>query len=281
MKPEIKKRFWLRKPRSDFIVKLVEFMYTHNLDPILFQLGPLEIRWYGLVYVLGFFLTAWWLQQARKRGKLALSSEEIWDLVFYLMVGVLLGARLFMVFWQPEIYLYRPLNLLKIWEGGMSFHGAFVGVVLAGWLFCRKKKIDFWKIADIASVPAMFALALGRLANFINGELIGRAWNGKWCVVFPDYGDICRHPNMVYSFFQRMAVFGWLVWLSYFKEFKSGFIFWNFVFFEGMGRFIVDFFREDTLYFGFSLGQWFSLAMVVVAVLVFWKKYREDWNKLL
>ncbi len=256
-------------------------MYLHNLNPTLFQLGPLEIRWYGLVYVLGFLLAVWWLNYLRKKNLHTLSKDEIWDLIFYLMLGVLIGSRVFMIFWDPQTYLLHPLNLLKIWQGGMSFHGGFVGIVAACWWYCKKKKLNFWQVADIISVPAIFALALGRIANFINGELVGRVWNGPWCVVFPDYGPQCRHPNMIYSFFERMMVFGWLYGLSVWKEFKPGFIFWNFVFWEGVGRFLLDFFREDILYFGLSLGQWFSSIMIVVALIVFIKKYREDWKKVI
>lgn len=255
-------------------------MWTYNLNPTILELGPFQIRWYGLVYVLGFLLAIWWLSKARKKGKIGLAQEQVWDLVFYLMIGVIIGARLFMLFWNPEIYLLHPLNLLKIWEGGMSFHGGLVGIVVAAWLYCRKKQLNFWKIADIVAVPAMFALALGRIANFINGELVGRIWNGRWCVVFPDYGPECRHPNMIYSALQRLMVFGWLLWLSVWKEFKPGFIFWNLVFWEGIGRFIMDFFREDTLYFTLSLGQWFSIIMIIIAVWMFWKEYREDWKKV-
>ena len=255
-------------------------MWTHNLNPTLLHFGPLEIRWYGLVYVLSFFLAVGWLFYLRKKGQITfLSKDEIWDFVFYLMLGVLLGARLFEVFWEPAYYLSTPVNLLKIWEGGMSFHGGFVGIVAAAWLYCKKKKWSFLMMSDAMSVPTIFALALGRLANFLNGELVGRIWNGKWCVIFPEYGSECRHPNMIYSFFQRMMVFGWLFFLSFWKEFKPGFLFWNFVFWEGLGRIIVDFFREDTLYLGFSLGQWFSSAMVIAAAIAFIKYYKEDWKK--
>lgn len=277
------------------------YMWVHNLNPVLLHLGPLEIRWYGLVYLLGFFLAIAWLKHMQKnmqkKGFISLSSEEIWDFVFYLMVGVLLGSRLFEIFWEPRFYLSQPLNIFKIWQGGMSFHGGFVGIVLAAWLFCKKKKLSFGKMADLISVPAIFALALGRIANFINGELVGRVWNGPWCVVFPDYGSQCRHPNMIYSFFQRIIVFGWLFFLTFWKEFKpgqvtgvrdlpstpfrEGFIFWNFVFWEGLGRIMVDFFREDTLYFSFSLGQWFSAVMVIAALVAFVKYYKEDWKKIL
>jgi len=255
-------------------------MWVHNLNPVLLDLGPVEIRWYGLVYILGFFLAIAWLRYVSKKGFISLSKDEIWDFVFYLMVGVLVGSRLFMIFWNPEIYLLKPWNLLKIWEGGMSFHGGFVGIVTAAWLYCKKKKLHFWKMADVMSVPTIFALALGRLANFINGELVGRVWDGKWCVIFPDYGTECRHPNMVYSFFQRLIVSGWLFLLTFWKEFKPGFIFWNFVFWEGLGRIIVDFYREDTLYLSFSLGQWFSAVMVIVALVAFVKYYKEDWKKV-
>ncbi len=255
-------------------------MWIHNLNPTIVDLGPLEIRWYGLVYVLGFLLGAYWLSRAQKKGILEISKDDIWDLLFYLILGVIIGARLFMVFWNPEIYLYKPWNLLYIWQGGMSFHGGFVGIVMACWLYCRKKQLNFWTIADILSVPAMFALALGRIANFINGELVGRVWEGKWCVVFPDYGEACRHPNMIYSAIQRLAVFGWLWFLSARNQFAPGFIFWNLVLWEGVGRFMMDFFREDILHFGLSLGQWFSVVMVLIAWYVLWNRHREDWGKL-
>ncbi|MBI2669114.1 prolipoprotein diacylglyceryl transferase [Candidatus Woesearchaeota archaeon] len=255
-------------------------MWIHNLNPAILDLGPAEIRWYGLVYVLGFFLAIWWLLRASKSGAISLTKDEIYDLVFYLMLGVIIGSRLGEIAWEPKYYLSDPLNILKIWQGGMSFHGGFVGIIAACWWYCRKKKLNFWQVADILSVPAIFALALGRIANFINGELVGRVWNGKWCVVFPQYDEQCRHPNMIYSFFERMAVFGWLWWLSLKERFTPGFIFWNFVFWEGLGRILVDFFREDILYFGFSLGQWFSLVMVLVALYVFLKRYKEDWKKV-
>ena len=259
-------------------------MWIYNLNPTIVDFGPLEIRWYGLVYVFGFLISVYWLHVQSKKGRISLTSNDIWDLVFYLMLGVLIGARLFEIFWEPKYYLSQPLNLLKIWQGGMSFHGGLAGIVLAGWLYCLKKKLDFWKIADLLSVPAMLALALGRIANFINGELVGRVWNGKWCVVFPDYGQACRHPSMLYAAGQRFVVFGWLLFLSFkedLQKFKPGFIFWNMVFWEGLGRIIVDFYREDILYLGFSLGQWFSSVMVIIALLIFVSKYKEDWKNLI
>ncbi len=259
-------------------------MWVHNLNPTLLSLGTLEIRWYGLVYVLGFFLAIYWLHYLSKKGRLSLSQNEIWDLMLYLMLGVLIGSRLFELFWEPEFYLSNPLNLLKIWQGGMSFHGGFVGIVLAGWLYCRRKKLQFGKLADALSIPAVFALALGRIANFANGELVGRVWPGKWCVIFPQYDNNCRHPYVLYEGIKRFAIFGWLLFLNFSykmgKELKPGFIFWNFVFWEGLGRFALDFFKEDKMLLGLTIGQWLSSVMVIVAIYVFFKYYKEDWKKI-
>ncbi|MBT4539025.1 prolipoprotein diacylglyceryl transferase [Candidatus Woesearchaeota archaeon] len=255
-------------------------MWIHNIDPTLVHLGPLEIRWYGIAYVLGFFIAVWWLNYLRKKGKFPLKKDEIWDLAFYLLLGVIIGARLFMIFWEPQIYLKNPLNLLKIWQGGMSFHGGLVGIITAGYYYSKKKKISFLKLADMLSFPTMFALALGRVANFINGELVGRVTNSSICVVFPGF-DECRHPSTLYAALKRFLVAGWLLWLTLRTKYAPGFIFWNFIFWEGVGRFIVDFYREDTLYAGLSLGQWFSLLMIIVGIYVFIKKYRKDWIKVL
>jgi phosphatidylglycerol---prolipoprotein diacylglyceryl transferase len=256
-------------------------MWINNINPTLLNLGPLEIRWYGLVYILGFFLAVYWLMYTRKKGKLDLTKDNIWDLTFYLLLGTLIGARVFEIFWQPSRYIPQIWNLVKVWEGGMSFHGGFIGIVTACWIYCKKKKLNFWKIVDFLSVPLIFALALGRIANFINGELVGKVWNGKWCVIFPNFGNSCRHPSTLYASGKRFIVFSWLLVLSLKEEFKPGFIFWNFVFWEGLGRIIVDFYREDILYSGYSLGQWFSLLMVLVALVVFVKYYKNDWRKLI
>jgi phosphatidylglycerol---prolipoprotein diacylglyceryl transferase len=258
-------------------------MYVHSLNPTLLHLGPLEIRWYGLVYILGFFLAVWWLQYAWKKEWISLRKEQIWDLMFYVLVGVLLGSRLFMVFWNPEIYLLKPWNLLFIWQGGMSFHGGFIGATVGTWWYCKRFHLNFWKVADLLSVPIILALGLGRIANFINGELWGRVFNGSWCVNFKNTGggDVCRHPSTLYAAGKRFLIFGWLFWLSLKQKFTPGFIFWNLVFWEGLGRIIVDFYRENALFWGFSLGQWFSLVMVLVALWMFVKKYGDDWKSLL
>ena len=255
-------------------------MFIHNLNPVLLNLGPLEIRYYGLVYIFGFFLAAYWMKYLVKKSILNLEDEDIWDLSFYLLIGVIIGSRLGMLFWQPSFYFSNPLEILKIWNGGMSFHGGFLGIIAALYWYAKKKKLPFLKLADILSVPAIFALALGRIANFINGELWGRATDVNWCVVFPQKDEVCRHPSQLYAAGKRFLVFGWLMFLSLKNKFKDGFIFWNFILFEGLGRIIVDFYREDLLYYGFSKGQWMSLAMVIIAVYVLNMYYEKDLKHL-
>jgi len=198
-------------------------VFYHNLDPVIFHLGPLEIRWYGVIYVLGFVLAYFMLNYLVKLKKIQLSAKDIEDLIFYELIGVVIGARVFYIlFYNLPSYAMDPLSALAIWKGGLSFHGGLAGAFLSGWWFCRKRKLDSLAIADLVVIPASLALFFGRIANFINGELIGRIWNGSWCVVFPEYGEACRHPNMIYSALQRLVVFGWLLWISAKNEFRPG-----------------------------------------------------------
>ncbi|MBI2662371.1 prolipoprotein diacylglyceryl transferase [Candidatus Woesearchaeota archaeon] len=255
-------------------------MWVNTIDPVLVHLGLLEIRWYGIIYVLGFFLSVWWLHYLSKKGKVPLKGEEIWDFIFYAMLGVLIGSRLFEVFWEPNYYLSNPFNFLKFWQGGMSFHGGFAGIVTASWIYCKAKKINFWQMADMMSFPTILALGLGRIANFANGELWGTVWSGKWCVVFPRYDDLCRHPSVLYSAGQRLILSGWLCWLTLKREFKRGFVFWNFVLWEGVGRFIIDFWREDVMVYGLTIGQWFSIIMIIIALRALLIGYRGELGKI-
>ena len=257
-------------------------MWVHTLNPILLSIGSLEIRWYGLVYVFGALFSLWWLLRLQKQGALSLSEEEVWDFIFSSLLGILIGARLFMLIWEPSTYLSNPLRLVYLWEGGMSFHGGFVGIIGSAFLFCRRKSISFLRMADFMSFPTMLALALGRLANFMNGELVGRAWDGAWCVLFPGETE-CRHPSTLYAAAKRFAIAAWLYVLSiksFVSKFKAGFLFWNFMLLEGTGRFLVDFFREDLLYAGLSLGQWMSLVMIIVAGTLLIVRHVKDFQSL-
>lgn len=265
---------------EDTFIYLEEFfldMWTYSLDPVLFSLGSLEIRWYGLIYALGFLLGLFFLLKARER--LSLNKDEVYDLLFYLMIGDILGARLFHVlFWEPAFYFANPLEILFVWKGGLAFHGGLVGIVIAAWIFCKRKKISFLQVADVLVIPALIGLGLGRIANFINGELVGRVTDVSWCVNFGD--GLCRHPYVLYSAIKRFALAGVLYGLQKYKVFQEGFLFWLMVFGLGIGRFFLDFLREDVLYLGLSVGQWMSLAMFLLACGVLFTGYKEDVRKI-
>ena len=249
--------------------------YIHNLNPILLSIGPIEIRYYGLVYVIGFLLVYWALKKSVKAGKLDLQPDDIESYILYLMLGVIIGARIFHVlFWNFSYFMANPLKIFFIWEGGLAFHGALVGASLVTYWFCKKNKISLMRLADIITLPVVFALALGRIANFINGELWGTATNVPWCVYF-DGTEGCRHPSQIYGAIKRFAIFGFLFFLNK-KEHKDGFLFWMFVGLMGLGRFILNFWREDVRNFGLSWGQYFSLVMVVIAVIVLFNYYKKD-----
>ena len=252
-------------------------MWTYSLDPVLLSLGGLEIRWYGVIFAFGFLLGLFFLLHSRR--ELGLDTDGVYDLLFYLMLGTILGARLFHVFfWEPVYYLAHPLHVLFLWKGGFAFHGGLVGIIVAGWLYCRKKNIAFLKVTDVLTVPALIGLGLGRIGNFINGELVGTVTTVSWCV---DFGDgLCRHPYVLYSSLKRFALAGLLYGLQRSFVFTEGFLFYIMIFFIGLGRFFLDFFREDMLYLGLSVGQWMSLIMIFFGFFILHNKYQEDIKKV-
>ncbi|HLC66058.1 MAG TPA: prolipoprotein diacylglyceryl transferase [Candidatus Nanoarchaeia archaeon] len=248
--------------------------FTSTIDPVLLQLGPLQIRYYGIAYVLGFLLMWWWLRRAANKGMIRLTTQQIEDIVFWLMVGVVVGARLgHVLFWNLPYFLANPLKIFAVWEGGMAFHGGLIGIVLAGWLWCRKHSFSFYPIADILTVPVIFGLALGRFANFTNGELYGPITNVPWCVQFPGV-EGCRHPYQLYSACKRVLIGLVLLMLSH-KHWKEGFLFWLLLAVLGAGRFFLDFLREDARWFGLSIGQYLSAAVFLIAAFILLHSYRS------
>jgi phosphatidylglycerol:prolipoprotein diacylglycerol transferase len=143
-----------------------------DIKPVLFEIGPISVRWYGLMYMASFIIGYFLLKRAAKRRKLDLSTDDLYDLLFLLILGVMVGGRLgYVLFYDFSAYVKDPISILKIWKGGMSFHGGFIGVVLAAMYYPKKKKRSFWEIADLVCVAAPIGLGLGRIGNFINGEL--------------------------------------------------------------------------------------------------------------
>src|SRR3989344_1839123 len=252
-------------------------MFTYDLNPVLLKLGFLEIRYYSLAYILSFIIAIFVLQYYSKKKQINLSKEDIYDYIFYLILGVIIGGRLgHVLLWEPYYYFTNPSEIIKIWHGGMAFHGGLVGAILGTYWFVNKKsikgKVTFFKIADIVAMIFPFLWALGRVANFINGELWGYPSNVSWCVV---YENVCRHPYQIYSAIGLFFLGLFLLWL-YRKEYikkKEGLLFFTFIALGGLVRFLIDFFRPDILYYGISIGQWMSLLMVVIGVVVIVKYY--------
>lgn len=247
-------------------------MFYNNINPTLLKLGPFEIRYYGIIFVLGFILAYFFINHLAKQRNLKLTKEDILDLLFYLIIGTITGARIFeILFYNLKYYLENPFEMLAIWHGGLSFHGGFVGAIIACCLYCRKKKINFYDLADICVVPLAFGLFLGRIANFINGELVGRITEVPWCVKFKSY-EGCRHPSQLYESFKNLVIFS-ILWFLKDKKLKKGIMFWSFVLIYSAFRFFVEFFRAPDEQIGFilglTMGQWINLVMFFVGLYFF------------
>ena len=226
-----------------------------QIDPVFLHLGPIQLRWYGLMYMLSFIIGYFLLRHNARRRKLDLSSDDLYDLLFYLILGVMIGGRLgYVLLYDLHNYLLQPLSIFAIWQGGMSFHGGFVGVILTAIYITRKKGWDFWEIADLVSAAVPVGLGLGRIGNFINGELYGRPSNVAWAMVFPEGGPVPRHPSQLYeAVLEGLLLFLILAWL-YRKNLYRGTVFWGLVGFYGLFRFLVEFVREPDAQIGLDLG---------------------------
>ena len=254
-----------------------------EIDPILFSLGPLHVRWYGLMYVLGFF-AAWrlGLYRARRAGS-GWTAEQVESLIFYGALGVIVGGRVgSMLFYQFDAFLAAPWRLFYVWEGGMSFHGGLLGVLFALWLFAWKYDKRFLDIGDFTAPLVPIGLAAGRLGNFINGELWGRATDVPWAMVFPhDPSRLPRHPSQLYEFALEGVVLFLLLWWFSAKPRPAGAVGGLFLLGYGVFRFAVEFLREPDAHLGFvaldwmSMGQILSLPMILAGGgLLFWAMRR-------
>ena len=256
-------------------------MYTHNINPVLLNLGPVEIRYYGLVYVLGFIFTFFYLKHLIKNKKIKLTKDQLYDYLLYLILAVLIGGRFFHVFvYNFSYYLTHPELIFAIWRGGMSFHGALIGVIFATYLFTKKKtvKSTFYELADRIVIPTSLLLCLGRIVNFINGELFGTPTNLPWGVRFPDpkgghFPDF-RHPSQIYESIKNLFIFFILLAETKIKKRKPGLIFWTFIFLYGTLRFMIEFVRFSYIhYLGLSIGQYLCIMMIIPSAYILIKYY--------
>jgi phosphatidylglycerol:prolipoprotein diacylglycerol transferase len=253
-----------------------------NIDPVIFSIGPLQIRWYGMMYVLGFAATLLLVKHQVK--KLGFRDLEIHyeNLNLVLIVSLVLGGRLgYVVFYNLPYYLSNPSEILATWQGGMSFHGGMLGLVIGAIVFCRRKGLDFWRVADIYTVTFPIGLGLGRIGNFINAELYGRVTDAPWGMVFPGGGPLPRHPSQLYEALLEGVLLFVILW--FLKEKKNppaswphGYLVAVFMLLYGVFRIAVEFFREPDVHLGFimagmTMGQLLSGFMIVVgaALLLF------------
>ncbi|OGW35694.1 MAG: prolipoprotein diacylglyceryl transferase [Nitrospirae bacterium GWD2_57_9] len=245
-----------------------------KIDPEIIRIGPLAVRWYGLMYLLGFaasYLLVW--SRVRKRN-LPLSREFLDTFYAFLLLGLILGARLgYVLFYDLSSSLQHPLGIFAVWQGGMSFHGGLIGSVLAGIWCCKRYQKDPWLAADLVSVTAPIGLGLGRLGNFINGELYGRTTDVPWAMLFPGGGPLPRHPSQLYELFLEGIVLFAVLWTLKDRVRRTGMITALFVLLYGLFRSFVEFFREPDPQLGFiagpfTMGQVLSATMIVLGALL-------------
>jgi phosphatidylglycerol:prolipoprotein diacylglycerol transferase len=245
-----------------------------NIDPVFLRIGPVQLRWYGLMYMLSFIIGFFVMRRLAKYRKLNLSNDDLYDLLFYLILGVMVGGRLgYVLFYDLGSYLRDPLSIFAIWQGGMSFHGGFLGMALAAWYISRRRRWNFLEIADLVAAAAPIGLGLGRIGNFINGELYGRPTSVAWAMVFPEGGPMPRHPSQIYeALLEGLVLFVALRWI-YKKNLSPGTVFWAFVGLYGLTRFLVEFVREPDVQIGFDFGpftrgQLLTFPMAVLGILM-------------
>lgn len=244
-----------------------------DIDPVIFSIGPLKVRWYGLMYVLGFAATYVLVRYQARKYNLHKLEQTFENLNIALIFSLIVGARVgYALFYNFSYYADNPMAIIAIWQGGMSFHGAFLGLVFGGLLYCRKVGLPFMQTADIYIVTIPIGLGLGRIGNFINGELFGRVTDVPWAMIFPAGGPLPRHPSQLYEFLLEGVVLFTLLWLL--KDVKrrrhwpDGTMLALFLVFYGIMRTFVELFREPDVQLGLffsllSMGQILSTLMII------------------
>lgn len=236
-----------------------------QFDPVAISLGPLKIHWYGLTYLVGF-VAGWWLGRLRARKPWSpLNEDQVGDLLFYIALGVILGGRFgYVVFYNFDAFIADPLWLLRVWEGGMSFHGGLLGVMLAMWWYGRKVGSGFWRMADFVAPLVPIGLGAGRIGNFINGELWGKPTDVPWGMVFPQAPDaLARHPSQLYQFALEGVVFFIILWWFSAKPRPRMAVSGLFLVCYGVFRFLVEFVRQPDPQLGYLAFDWLTMGQVL------------------
>ncbi len=249
-------------------------MFTHNFDPIIFNLGIISIRWYSLAYVLGI-LIGWWYGKKLISNKSSLIGQKFNlkhfdDLITYLIISIIIGGRLgYVIFYNIQYFFYNPIDIFKIWEGGMSFHGALIGIIIGTYLFSIKRKIETLFMLDIIACVSPIGIFFGRIANFINGELVGKVSSISWSVIFPNIDSMPRHPSQLYeAVLEGLILFLILNIIFLKKKYEIGSCSYLFLILYGIFRIISELFREPDIQLGYiyglaSMGSILSFVMIL------------------
>jgi phosphatidylglycerol:prolipoprotein diacylglycerol transferase len=258
-------------------------MLVHpQFDPVAFQIGPLAVRWYGLMYLVGFAL---FVVLGKVRAKRELLTgwhpRDIDDMLFYGVIGVIVGGRLgYVLFYKPLHYLANPLEIFAVWAGGMSFHGGFLGVLVALWLFARRRNKRVLDVLDFVAPLVPLGFAAGRIGNFINGELVGRVTSVPWAMVFPQHDNLARHPSQLYQFGLEGVLLFAILWIYTSRRRPMGAPSGMFLAGYGVLRFFAEWFREPDAFLrelplGLTMGQWLSLPMMLAGLALLSWAYRH------
>jgi phosphatidylglycerol---prolipoprotein diacylglyceryl transferase len=250
-------------------------MLTYPLvDPVLFAYGPLVIRWYGLMYLFGFVAAYLLVKRQAQTFQWNPMLQHLDNLNLCLIFGLILGARLgYVVFYNLPYYIEHPGEILATWQGGMSFHGGLLGLLLVGWIYCRSTGLEFWKAADAYTVTAPLGIFFGRFGNFINGELYGRTTDSAWGIVFPEGGPLPRHPSQLYEAVLEGLVLFIILWSLKARPWAKnstwphGSMVALFLIFYGIFRYFVEFYREPDAHLGLVF-LWMTLGQVLCAAMV-------------
>jgi len=264
-------------------------MYIHDLNPVLISFNFFEIRWYSLAYIIGI-LFGWWIAKKIiafkiKNKFIIFDIKHFDDLISYIIISIILGGRIgYIIFYNFSYYLDNPIDIFKIWEGGMSFHGALIGVIIGTYLFSEKIKINTFFFLDIIASVAPVGIFFGRIANFINGELYGKPSNFFWSVIFPKVDMIPRHPSQIYeAILEGLVLFFILIIIIFKKNIRTGICSSLFMILYGTFRIFAEQFREPDIQIGylanlFSMGSILSFAMILAGLFIFAKIKKNEIN---